>query len=123
MQISFTTDNSKDIDGKIKRSNLVKKTKVYKATFEEFDNVTKAENEEMPMSFLADLATDIVVELGRTSKTAKEILKLEKGSIIALNKSAGENVDILLNKEFFAKGEVVVLDETYGVRITSIIKE
>ena len=77
----------------------------------------------MPMSFLADLATHVVVELGRTTKTAKEILKLEKGSIIALDKAAGENVDILLNKEFFAKGEVVVLDETYGVRITSIIKE
>ncbi|MDD5874001.1 MAG: flagellar motor switch protein FliN, partial [Clostridia bacterium] len=63
------------------------------------------------------------VELGRTSKTIKDILEFAPGTIIELNKIAGESVDVLVNGKNVAKGEVVVIEENFGVRITEIIKE
>jgi flagellar motor switch protein FliN/FliY len=69
-----------------------------------------------------DIPLEVTVELGRTSKLIKDILKLGPGSIIELEKLAGEPVDILVNGKFIAKGEVVVIDENFGVRITEIIK-
>ena len=62
----------------------------------------------------------VTVELGRTNKSIKEILELTNGSIVELDKLAGEPVDINVNGKFLAKGEVVVIDENFGVRITEI---
>ena len=64
----------------------------------------------------------MTVELGRTNKSIKEILDFSPGTIIELNKLAGEPVDVLVNGKFVAKGEVVVIEESFGVRITEIIK-
>ena len=61
------------------------------------------------------------MELGRTKKTIKDILELTNGSIVELDKLAGEPVDIMVNGKFLAKGEVVVIDENFGVRITDIV--
>ena len=61
------------------------------------------------------------MELGRTNKTIKEILEISPGTIVELDKMAGEPVDILVNGKLVAKGEVVVIDENFGVRITEII--
>jgi flagellar motor switch protein FliN/FliY len=61
------------------------------------------------------------VELGRSSLTVEEILELGPGSVVELNKLAGEPVDILVNDRLIARGEVVVVDENFGVRITEII--
>jgi len=66
---------------------------------------------------------EVTVELGRTSKSIKEILEFTPGTIIELNKIAGESIDVLVNGKYVAKGEVVVLEENFGVRITDIIKE
>ncbi|MDK2901233.1 MAG: flagellar motor switch protein FliN [Thermosediminibacterales bacterium] len=74
------------------------------------------------IDLLMDIPLEVTVELGRTSKLIKDILKLGPGSIIELEKLAGEPVDILVNGKFIAKGEVVVIDENFGVRITEIIK-
>jgi len=63
----------------------------------------------------------IAVELGRTTKKIREILEFGQGSIIELDKLAGEPVDIMVNGKTIAKGEVVVIDESFGVRITDII--
>jgi flagellar motor switch protein FliN/FliY len=63
----------------------------------------------------------ISVELGRTNKTIKDILNFSQGSIVELDKLAGEPVDMLVNGKLFAKGEVVVIDENFGVRITDIV--
>jgi len=63
----------------------------------------------------------VTVELGRTKMRIREILGLGEGSIIELQKLAGEAVDILVNGKLIAKGEVVVIDEYFGVRITEII--
>jgi len=64
---------------------------------------------------------EVTVELGRTKKYIREILEFGPGSIIELDKLAGEPVDILVNGKAIAKGEVVVIDENFGVRITDII--
>jgi flagellar motor switch protein FliN/FliY len=68
-----------------------------------------------------DVPLDISVELGKTRKTIKDILELHQGAIIQLDKLAGEPVDMLVNGKLIAKGEVVVIDENYGIRITTII--
>jgi flagellar motor switch protein FliN/FliY len=68
-----------------------------------------------------DVPLKLTVELGRTTKMVKEILALAPGSVVELDKLAGEPVDILVNERLIAKGEVVVIDENFGVRITEIV--
>lgn len=73
------------------------------------------------IGLLMDVPLQISVELGRTTKKIREILEFGQGSIIELDKLAGEPVDILVNGRVIAKGEVVVIDESFGVRITDIL--
>ncbi len=73
------------------------------------------------ISLLMDVYMEMTVELGRTRKLIKEILGMGEGTIIELDKLAGEPVDILVNHKLIAKGEVVVIDENFGVRVTEII--
>ena len=72
---------------------------------------------------LLDIPLQVTVELGRTKRSVKDILELVSGSIIELDKLAGEPVDILVNSRLIAKGEVVVIDENFGVRITDILSK
>ena len=72
------------------------------------------------IGLILDVPLQVTVELGRTKKSIKEILELTNGSIVELDKLAGEPVDIQVNGKFLAKGEVVVIDENFGVRITEI---
>ncbi len=72
------------------------------------------------IGLILDVPLQVTVELGRTRKSIKEILELTNGSIVELDKLAGEAVDIQVNGKFLAKGEVVVIDENFGVRITDI---
>lgn len=73
------------------------------------------------IGLILDVPLDVTVELGKTRKTIKEILELNQGAIIQLDKLAGEPVDLMVNGKLIAKGEVVVIDENYGIRITAII--
>lgn len=73
------------------------------------------------IGLILDVPLQVNVELGRTKKSIKEILDLTKGSIVELDKLAGETVDIMVNGKYLAKGEVVVIDENFGVRITEIV--
>ena len=73
------------------------------------------------ISLLLDVPLKLTVELGRTTRTVKEILALAPGSVVELDKLSGEAVDILVNEKLIAKGEVVVIDENFGVRITEIL--
>ncbi|KMZ40427.1 MULTISPECIES: flagellar motor switch phosphatase FliY [Bacillales] len=75
------------------------------------------------LNLLHDIPLQVTVELGRTKKLIREILDLSAGSIIQLDKLAGEHVDILVNNKLIAKGEVVVIDENFGVRVTDIISQ
>jgi flagellar motor switch protein FliN/FliY len=76
---------------------------------------------EVPISMLLDLTLPVAIELGRTSMTVQEILRLGRGSVIQLDRLAGEPIDIYVGDRRFAEGEVVVLGEQFGVRITRIL--
>lgn len=75
------------------------------------------------IDLIMDVPLEVTVELGRTSKSIKEILDFSPGTIIELDKLAGETVDVLVNGKFVAKGEVVVIEENFGIRVTEIIKD
>jgi len=74
------------------------------------------------IDLIMDVPLDVTVELGRTSKSIQEILDFAPGTIIELNKIAGEPIDVLVNGKYVAKGEVVVIEESFGVRITEIVQ-
>ena len=73
------------------------------------------------LEFILDVPLEIAVELGRTKLFVNDLLKLCQGSVIELTKFAGETLDIMANQKLIAKGEVVVTNEKYGVRLTEIV--
>lgn len=91
------------------------------AQFSPFAGGMMAAPDEQNLNLLLDIPLQVTVELGRTKKLIKDILDLSAGSIIQLDKLAGEHVDILVNNKLIAKGEVVVIDENFGVRVVDII--
>lgn len=93
------------------------------ASFSEFEQVDLSQSEQQNLEMLLDIPLQITVELGRTHQTVKDILELSAGSIVELDKLAGEPVDILVNKKLIAQGEVVVIDENFGVRVTDVVSQ
>lgn len=83
----------------------------------DFNPITQQEN----IGLIMDVPLEVTVELGRTSKSIQDILEFAPGTIIELNKIAGEPIDVLVNGKYIAKGEVVVIEESFGIRITEII--
>jgi flagellar motor switch protein FliN/FliY len=73
------------------------------------------------MDFLLDIPLEVSVELGRTRMLIKDLLQLGQGSVIELSKMAGEPMEILVNNKLVARGEVVVVNEKFGIRLTDII--
>ena len=73
------------------------------------------------LELILDIQLEVTVELGRTHRKIRDVLELGPGSVVELDRLAGEPVDILVNDKLFAKGEVVVIDENFGVRITDIL--
>ena len=73
------------------------------------------------LDFILDIPLKVTVELGRTSVIIKDLLQLGQGSVLELDKLAGEPLEILVNKKLVAKGEVVVVNEKFGIRLTDII--
>lgn len=96
---------------------------VQQAQFAEFTQPSLKQTEARNLNMLLDIPLQVTVELGRTKRSVKDILELVSGSIIELDKLAGEPVDILVNSRLIAKGEVVVIDENFGVRITDILSK
>ena len=91
--------------------------------FANFQGPGYVQADETNLNLLLDIPLKVTVELGRTKKQIKDILELSQGSIIELDKLAGEPVDILVNNKLIAKGEVVVIDENFGVRVTDIVSQ
>ena len=93
------------------------------AAFQPFAGDVNALSQKENIDLIMDVPLDVTVELGRTKKSIKDILEFAPGTIVELNKIAGEAIDVLVNGKYVAKGEVVVIEESFGVRITEIIKE
>ncbi len=95
---------------------------VQQAQFQTFSPDIVAVNQKENINLIMDVPLQVTVELGRTSKSIQDILEFSPGTIIELNKIAGEPVDVLVNNKYVAKGEVVVIEESFGVRVTEIIR-
>ena len=88
------------------------------ASFEDLDQVQGPQNQNL--NILLDVKLQLTVELGRTELPIKKVLELTKGSIVTLNKAAGEPVELYANGKLIAYGEVVVIEDNFGLRITHI---
>jgi flagellar motor switch protein FliN len=110
----INTPNDQDSSKELISSSL--------ADFEEFDDSTRASGgANDKLHFLKDLPMNIYIELGRTQMQIKDILELERGYVIELDKLASEPVDVYVNNKKIAEGEVVVIDKHFGIRITSLV--
>lgn len=94
---------------------------VQPAQFQTFSSGSNLFTQKENIDLIMDVPLEVTVELGRSNKSIKEILEFAPGTIIELNKLAGEPVDVLVNGKFVAKGEVVVIEESFGIRVTEII--
>lgn len=100
----------------------VQNVNVQPAQFQSFSNDNTGMTGQENIGLIKDVPLEVTVELGRTTKSISEILDFSPGTIIELDRIAGEPIDVLVNGKFVAKGEVVVIEESFGVRITEIIK-
>jgi flagellar motor switch protein FliN/FliY len=79
------------------------------------------EHGERELDFILDIPLELSVELGKTKMLVNDLLQLGQGSIIELNKLAGEPLEVYINRKLIARGEVVVVNEKFGVRLTDVI--
>jgi flagellar motor switch protein FliN/FliY len=92
------------------------------AQFQSFSSDINMLQSQENINLIKDVPLEVTVELGRTHKSISEILEFAPGTIVELDKIAGEPIDVLVNGKYVAKGEVVVIEESFGVRVTEIIK-
>jgi len=95
---------------------------VQPAQFQNFSSDINAMASQENIGLIMDVPLEVTVELGRTTKSIADILDFAPGTIIELDRIAGEPIDVLVNGKFVAKGEVVVIEESFGIRVTEIIK-
>jgi len=108
------------IDGSFSEDAAAGVTEAKSADFRQLSNEGRA-SEAQNLDMLLDVDLPVSIELGRTTMSIQEILSLSPGSVVELDKLAGEPVDLLVNNKAVAKGEVVVIDENFGLRVTSLI--
>ena len=88
---------------------------------EKFQENKSGQKEKCDMDLILDIPLDVSVELGKVKMPVDELLRLGQGSIVELTKPVGEALDIYVNNKLIAKGEVVILDEKFGIRVADII--
>ena len=101
---------------------MVQDVNVAQAQFQPFVAMQSPLLQQENIDLLLDVPLEVTVELGKTSKSIKEILDFAPGTVVELNRLAGEPIDVLVNGKYVAKGEVVVIGEAFGIRITDVIK-
>ena len=110
-----------DVQDEMKASAMpVEKKEVSSVQFDEIKQ-GKAKEASLDMNFLMDIPLTVTVELGRGKMLISELLKLGQSSVVELTKFAGEPMDVFVNNRLIARGEVVVVDERFGVRLTDIV--
>lgn len=82
--------------------------------------LVNSETNQVSIDMLMDVPLTVTIELGRTAMSLKQALELQKGSVIELNRLAGDPIDVYVNERLIAKGEVVVVDDKFAVRITEL---
>ncbi|MEL6430887.1 MAG: flagellar motor switch protein FliN [Planctomycetota bacterium] len=96
---------------------------VQAAEIGELDGATDANGDPIGMDALLEVPVKVTVRIGRASLSLGELVKLGPGSLVALDREAHEPADVLVNGKVIARGEIVTIDNTYGVRVTSVVKE
>ena len=114
----FETFESSEVVDDVATDSTVTVQPVQFASFEDLDQVQGPQNQNL--NILLDVKLQLTVELGRTELPIKKVLELTKGSIVTLNKAAGEPVELYANGKLIAYGEVVVIEDNFGLRITHI---
>ena len=115
--------NNNIIQGDDSLENNLESVDASVADFPQFDESTKKGFfEDDKLDFLKDLQLNVYIELGRTKMQIKDILELERGYVIELEKLASEPVDVFVNNKKIAEGEVVVIDKHFGIRITNLLE-
>src|SRR5699024_4452963 len=104
-------------------SQVNQQSTIQPASFSEFEQTNISQQNQRNLDMLLDIPLRVTVELGRTKQKVENILDLSPGSIVELDKLAGEHVDVLVNDKLFTKGEVDVIDEKFGVRVTDIVSQ
>lgn len=99
------------------QNNAGKESGYQFSALQERDAAANANN----LNFILDIPLEVAVQLGRTNMLVNDLLKLGQGSVIELDKMAGETLEILANQKLVARGEVVVINEKFGIRVTEII--
>lgn len=124
-EVDNTNNNPLDIDPITSNEETKQRDnsrqKIKTATFQSFDDDDIDNKDTDNIDMLMDVPLMVSVELARTKRSLKDILELNLGSIISLDKPAGELVEVLVNGKLIARGEVVVIDDNFGVRITDIV--
>ncbi|MBN2222411.1 MAG: flagellar motor switch protein FliN, partial [Vallitaleaceae bacterium] len=114
--------NNMGMQGMHNMGTPMRNVEVQQAQFQNFDYSSVVQQKEN-IDLIMDVQLDVTVELGRTRKSIKDVLEFAPGTIIELNKLSGEPIDVLVNGKVVAKGEVVVIDENFSIRVTEIIKQ
>ena len=113
---SIETIDKTDEEAKTSTNELVT---VRPVKFQEFQDTPANRSIKKNLDIMQDISMHISVELGRTKSSIREVMEMEKGSIVELEKIAGEQVEIYVNEKLVAKGEVIVIEDKFGVRVTS----
>jgi len=92
-----------------------------KAQFGQLKNDNKANGEDVNLDVILDIPVTLSVEIGRTRQTIRNLLQLNQGSVVELDRLAGEPMDVLVNGTLIAHGEIVVVNEKFGIRLTDVI--
>ena len=92
-----------------------------KAQFGQLNNDSNANGEDVNLDVILDIPVTLSVEIGRTRQTIRNLLQLNQGSVVELDRLAGEPMDVLVNGTLIAHGEIVVVNEKFGIRLTDVI--
>lgn len=113
------SDVDLDIDNQEENDNLQEIVTVRPVKFPQFDETPPNRSIKKNLDIMQDVSMHVSVELGRTKSSIREVMEMEIGSIVELDKIAGEQVEIFVNEKLVAKGEVIVIEDKFGVRVTS----
>ncbi len=126
-QVENAADDSEEISWDdaqqevLNAQHVAAKTEISMASFDEVTRMDRKGASSLDIDFILDIPLSLAVELGRSKMLIGELLQLGQGSVIELTKVAGEPMDVYVNQRLIARGEVVVVNEKFGVRLTDII--
>ena len=96
-------------------------TDIERASFDPLEEGTDSGSPDVNLEVVLNVNVDLALEVGRTSISVRELLQLNQGSVVELDRLAGEPLDVLINGSLIARGEVVVVNEKYGIRLTDVV--